>query len=61
MDASISLGLCLPAICSTDHLEFIINDLLRAKSSSLLFTIPKNSCQLEENGSDYRTIDLFAL
>lgn len=61
MGASVSLGLCLPAVCSTDHLEFVINDLLHARSSSLLFEIPKNSCQLKEHGSGIRTIDLVAL
>lgn len=61
MDASISIGLCLPAVCSTDHLESIVNDLLHARSSSLAFEIPKNTCQFEEKVSGLKTVDLIAM
>lgn len=56
-----SLGLCLPVACSTDHLESIVNNLLRAKSSSLFFEIPKNTCQFEENVSELKAVDLVVM
>lgn len=58
---SLSIGLCLPASCSTAHLELIVNNILREKSSTLMLKIPKNTCQFEENATDVRTLDCIAM
>lgn len=58
---SISLGICLPAVCLTDHLESIINDAINKKSSSFHMEIRNYACQFEEFASQLRTIDVVAL
>lgn len=58
---SISLGMCLPAVCSTDDLESIINKVIHAKTDNFFFEIPKTSCQFEEYPSELTTVDLLAM
>lgn len=50
-----------PAVCSIEHLELIINEVIGTKSNSSLIEIPPNACQYEENPSNLMTIDLIAM
>lgn len=58
---SVSLGICLPAVCSTKHLEMLINKIYRTESDSSVIEIPPNACQFEENASNLMTLDLIAM
>lgn len=57
----ISIGMCLPAVCSVDHLQRIINEVIHGKVSGVSVKIPKNTCQYEENASELNSLDLFVL
>lgn len=59
---SISIGMCLPHVCSVDHLESMLNQMIRARSiNNVTIIIPKNSCQFEERASKLKTLDLIAM
>lgn len=58
---SISIGMCLPAVCSVDHLQRTINEMIRKKLNGVSMKIPKNTCQPAENVAELKTIDWFAM
>lgn len=58
---SISIGICIPASCSIDHLEALVNKVIQKKASGVTLKIPKRSCQFEENTTDLKTLDFAAM
>lgn len=58
---SISIGICLPAMCSIDHLESLVNKIFKKNSSNMTLNIPRRSCQFEENATDLKTLDVAAM
>lgn len=58
---SISIGVCLPAVCSIDHLESLVNKIIQKKASNMTLNIPRRSCQFEENATDLNTLDYSAM
>lgn len=58
---SISIGICLPAVCSIDHLESLVNKIIQKKPSNITVTIPRRSCQFEENATDWNSLDYSAM
>lgn len=59
--STISLGICLPAVCSVEHLEFILNKVIDGKFTDIIVEIPKHFCQFEESSSQFNTIDLYTM
>lgn len=57
----ISVGVCLPAVCSNDHLESVVNKVIHLITNDVTVTIPSNLCQFEENANDFNTIDLVTM
>ena len=57
----IGFGTCMPAVCSLHLLEPIINNKLLQNFTKVSVTFPKNTCQIEEIASDYRTIDIVTM
>lgn len=56
--STISFGICLPAVCLVDNLEYVINKVIQGKfDDDIIVEIPKQSCQFEENRSEFNTID----
>lgn len=57
----ISIGLCLPAACSPDQLEQVINEVLHKNGDSMKVQIPQNTCQSEEYATELTTLDWTAM
>lgn len=58
---AITFGTCLPAVCSVELLEPILNKLIQEKVSNVSLKWNSTRCQLEENYSELKTIDKFTL
>lgn len=58
---SVSIGICIPAVCSVDHLESFVNKVIQRKASNMTIKIPRKSCQFEENATNLKTLDLAAV
>lgn len=61
MGPGVSIGLCLPSVCSVDHLTSLVDRVVREKSSKITFFIPQNTCQFEENVSGLEPLDLIVM
>lgn len=58
---AITFGTCLPAVCSVDLLEPIINKLIADKVGNVSLKWNSARCQMEENYSELKTIDKITL
>lgn len=56
-----SIGLCLPAVCATDHFESMVNGVIQAKWSNAAVEIHKDTCQFEERATKLTTLDWAAM
>lgn len=57
---SLRFGICTPAICSMDFLQSLVNiNKSIGRSTSLNFD--ENTCQLEENASEFKALDWFTM
>lgn len=57
----ISIGICLPAVCSNDHLESVANKILHRIANNVTVSIPSSLCQFEENANNFNAIDLVTM
>lgn len=59
-----SFGICLPASCTVDHLQTIIDEQINAKTSDVSIQIPnilENVCQTAINTIKLETLDVIAM
>ncbi|XP_055304016.1 uncharacterized protein LOC129569308 [Sitodiplosis mosellana] len=56
-----TFGVCVPAACSLNMLEPIINKLIHAKTKNVSISFNTNTCQLEESPSELSTLDTAAI
>lgn len=57
----ISIGLCLPAACSPDHLEHVINTALHRNGGDMKVQIPQSTCQTQEFATEWTSLDWAAV
>lgn len=61
-DSTISIGICLPASCSVDRMESVLNEVIQHKiNADTRVSIPRPFCQLEEKETQMQTFDLFVM
>lgn len=58
---SISLGICLPSVCSVEQLESSVNRIIHRKWQNMTVRIVKDYCQTEETPAEFKTIDLITM
>lgn len=54
---AITFGMCLPASCPTDVLTTLINEQIAQKVKNVSINILQNSCQFQEDITEWRTLD----
>ena len=54
---AITFGMCLPASCPTDVLTTLINEQIAQKVKNVSINILKDSCQFQEDITEWRTLD----
>lgn len=58
---AISIGLCLPAACSSEHLENVTNTMFYKNEDNMKVHIPINTCQAQEYATELNTLDWAAM
>lgn len=56
-NTTITIGICLPKVCSTDNLESVVNEKLHVKANDITVRIPRELCQYQENAANFNAID----
>lgn len=61
IEPSVSLGLCLPAVCKVNQLESVVNDAIHTNLEHMEAKIPEEMCQLEGSANDWKTLDFVTM